>query len=771
MEVSVLVTLEEVGDVSKSCEGDRDMVPCAEVVVKAAEKLINVGKQRAQTSSDKEFQSQMSSACELLDLSSSSLYVASQRLSVDDSQDARSKVVQAAKDVLVVSDDAEIRKIINVAKLVETNTNRLNTVVTMQELISCFKNFTDSAALLTTLANKRQKDLSHDRQREKIIMALNLLKKSIPTVSVAMQSYVKYPNNPQAQTSKMYVIKQLLSAIKDIRDAVENKFVEEDYLDVEEPGFFVSRIDQLIEALSVENRVDLHEDTENWTESVTRHSMLVAHLCTDEFKDKIIKTCQRMLQLKSRVLHLSVTMKLNPDIEKIREDFEETCEILIDESCELEKNVNLALLHLVVEVFKETTEPLERLVKAAMYTQEFECHADKMCQIASFAAASSSDAQRVRAIRSGVSHLEHLDPDIGPAAFAMAKNSKDKMAVRHVKLLMKQWSFELNNLVQVLDEMTDPGMFIHVSEEKVKEDVSTCRGFIMTCDESGISLMCRSMIGRARRVCQVAERIIENHHDAVYRNGLLVYVKQLQKGKLQIAESDDNMTTAKVIAGSAYSSGAIGRAASPRLVVQPDSQQIGGTDFMPAKVDIRSVHEELLQVTGYAAAKYLEKEAEKWEDECNPIVQVAKEMSQQMQHMAEYCKGGDGPLDLSILANVQMSSPEDRNADKILEQNAQNLMKVVMQTLNAAEAVCIKGLKAPVGDTTDEVNAIILATQWQKKLLHQRKVEADQAERDNLGLRRIEEYKPPMLTQIFNRKCKNLLCKQVLIYIVTNQIS
>jgi hypothetical protein len=50
-----------------------------------------------------------------------------------------------------------------------------------------------------------------------------------------------------------------------------------------------------------------------------------------------------------------------------RKDFDECCELFIDELCELEKHVNIALLHLVVDVFKETTEPLERLVKAAMY--------------------------------------------------------------------------------------------------------------------------------------------------------------------------------------------------------------------------------------------------------------------------------------------------------------------------------------------------------------------------------------------------------------------
>lgn len=59
--------------------------------------------------------------------------------------------------------------------------------------------------------------------------------------------------------------------------------------------------------------------------------------------------------------------------------------------------------------------------------------------------------------------MERLDPDIVPAVVAMAKKSQDKMAVRHVKLLMKEWTFELTSLMQVLDEMTDPRIFMQVS--------------------------------------------------------------------------------------------------------------------------------------------------------------------------------------------------------------------------------------------------------------------------------------------------------------------
>ena len=45
--------------------------------------------------------------------------------------------------------------------------------------------------------------------------------------------------------SKSFVINQAQSAVCDIVEAVENKFTDEDYLDVEEPGYFVTKIDQV----------------------------------------------------------------------------------------------------------------------------------------------------------------------------------------------------------------------------------------------------------------------------------------------------------------------------------------------------------------------------------------------------------------------------------------------------------------------------------------------------------------------------------------------
>lgn len=72
--------------------------------------------------------------------------------------------------------------------------------------------------------------------------------------------------------------------------------------------------------------------------------------------------------MKSRGILIQKTATCNPDMSNIHDDYNDICETWIDECCELEKNVNLSLLHLVVEYFKETTQPLERLVKHAVYS-------------------------------------------------------------------------------------------------------------------------------------------------------------------------------------------------------------------------------------------------------------------------------------------------------------------------------------------------------------------------------------------------------------------
>ena len=67
-------------------------------------------------------------------------------------------------------------------------------------------------------------------------------------------------------------------------------------------------------------------------------------------------------------LHKNVTS--SPQYKQLQLDFGDACDGLMQELLDLERHTSAAVLHLVMEVFKETSEPLSRLLKAALSTSK-----------------------------------------------------------------------------------------------------------------------------------------------------------------------------------------------------------------------------------------------------------------------------------------------------------------------------------------------------------------------------------------------------------------
>jgi hypothetical protein len=64
--------------------------------------------------------------------------------------------------------------------------------------------------------------------------------------------------------------------------------------------------------------------------------------------------------------------------------------------------------------------------------------------------------------------------------------------------------------------------------------MNACNGFMLGRDTAGVLTIARSVVGRARRVTRVAEQIIDHDDDPLFRNGLLVFVKELHKGTVMV---------------------------------------------------------------------------------------------------------------------------------------------------------------------------------------------------------------------------------------------
>ena len=69
----------------------------------------------------------------------------------------------------------------------------------------------------------------------------------------------------------------------------------------------------------------------------------------------------------------------------------------------------------------------------------------------------------VRAVKLATSRLEQLHPEIVPAVAAVWRHHGNVAAIRNLKSLVQDWETETTALVQALDAMTDPTVFLSVT--------------------------------------------------------------------------------------------------------------------------------------------------------------------------------------------------------------------------------------------------------------------------------------------------------------------
>ncbi|XP_072026985.1 uncharacterized protein [Amphiura filiformis] len=550
-----------------------NLVPFAQSVLRATEDLVQVGQKLAIDSADEVLQRDMPKACEEMSISGRTILMAVQRLQADQGcQDTRDNMVVAAKKllqttmkVLLVSDDAEVRRIIRAARWVQDRLQLVKSVQSMNALVSSFKGFSESVMLLSSLCDRRQQDLTQKQKKEQILSALTTLKKAVPSLSSAMQMYVKYPHNAQAKASRDYTMRQVSGAIEDIIHAIQKtpQDTKQELSDTREPGHFTTRIQKIVLFLSPNQRLSLDPEFDCLLEGVVRHSMAVASLSREKVRNEIVNTSKQILKNRNIILDQSQSVQDNPAFKQLRADYEESCETLAKELLLIERLVRQAVLYQVVDVFVETTEPLDRMVKASTVRlkekgplQEKTCvrilqplddalhdHVDRMCQLGSFMAASSTNNKRVNVILSAVNALEVVDPEVYPGCIAVRQDNYDKGAVEHLKLIHREWCNEVRRLVGSIDDLVDVERFVELSETSMESDVEECRQAGNMADAVLLGEAANRLLGRAKRVMQVATKHVDNSDDPLYRNGLQVHINSLKQSITLVKNGAHNAVT------------------------------------------------------------------------------------------------------------------------------------------------------------------------------------------------------------------------------------
>jgi len=523
------------------------------------------------------------------------------------------------------------------------------------------------------------------------------------------------------------------------------------------------------------------------------------------------------------------------------------------------------LTALVDDLTAEASAPVDRLAGAALAVSKaelgeriqqqsnFEMQADELkARVArvrthaSKAVENSRHTSKVRCVRVTGDFIDRFTPQVIAAARALADNP-DQPTVEHFQMLRRQWASKAQLLMATLDALPDansaavqdvfqdllsipqvePAQSFEslTEEETVAIAGSSCGRFStlpLATDDGNLQTSSphseRSLIA-ANRALEITsyfdDMALSDKKTSLERSSSFSETDSVPearrlRGPWGSSSETDLMRKALVdelhqrfsSAESLHHSGTRRRhGGHHQRAASISGLSRGDTDWKSTSVEELKARKSSKSIE--LAAKLLQEETDKWEQENNSIVKVAKEMAQQMMQMAKFARRRNRvqnkmeminmakaiasnalvilkfakviveqcvderskndllyyaeylptiSTQLKILSSVKAATPSDISADAMLVKNAQNLMQAVLKTLKAAEAACVKGLRPPENDASaDHTEVADLVFQWKKNLKRQRAIEALTASRDELGLRRREKHlSTPSLVDIVN---------------------
>lgn len=526
-----------------------DLVPSAQQIRQAVESLVLAGQKLVSETPDNDLKLEMPAACDAVKDAGNSLLMATHQLKQQPfSNKVRYNLVDSARNilegtmkVLLVYDEAEIRKIVTSARWVMDRLVLVEAVTSPRGLVVSFKSFTESLMLLATLCNKRQQELSNPRQRDRLLSAMMILKKSIGLLSTSMQAFLKNPTNQQTKASRDYVVGQIMLACTEIIKIVEAR--EDLDQSIEGPGYMAATLEKAHKQLSPHSRLGSGNELDCYLDAIVRSSMSVANSCEGGRKERIVQACQSVLLMRNELAELQKAFLGNPLSQRTRHELDLASEQLSVELKKLDRHVSTAVIDDITTVFADPELPVHNMIQAAtaplldMSVQsqedammrlkgkadEFQKHAARLAEVAKQCAAISADARRVQAINGTADDIEKLAPQLMSAAVRVRQTPTDAGCTEHLGQLRRDWTARIHALTSLVDDITDFNDFVLMTDLNIQKDISCSQEALHQHDIPAVSKASLRMLGRARRVAMATKKEMNVTADPMY------------KGKLQAA--------------------------------------------------------------------------------------------------------------------------------------------------------------------------------------------------------------------------------------------
>nr|XP_032819863.1 uncharacterized protein LOC116947808 isoform X1 [Petromyzon marinus]XP_032819864.1 uncharacterized protein LOC116947808 isoform X1 [Petromyzon marinus]XP_032819867.1 uncharacterized protein LOC116947808 isoform X1 [Petromyzon marinus]XP_032819868.1 uncharacterized protein LOC116947808 isoform X1 [Petromyzon marinus]XP_032819869.1 uncharacterized protein LOC116947808 isoform X1 [Petromyzon marinus] len=560
------------------CDVLLNLEPQAQALAEAAEALAVSSRRLSAESEDETTRREMPAAAERLLVAGHSVLLAALDLRVERRRRRRVAVgrllssaaalVAAMLEVLTISDDTEVRRVERAAEWLHERASALGSVQSAAEFATEARGFSESLLLLTALGESRAAEMqAGGRRRRRLDRALQTTRRCVPLIHTAVRTSLECPGSERAAAGRDRAVRRFSRAVSGVAAAAlkgrrrRSEGGDGEVIPADEgsprdtTGAFADNISRLVAMLRRMNPgAKQEEEQENASEQTVTLDCLVeavaAHAVTvmgetehEGTRRRLSETCQRLLQCRSRLaaqLRAPGTDAESARAPAVSGSFSREREQMLREAAALRRVVTLAVTERVADAFTETTEPLERLLRAwgdrdggdeggrddgalGPLADAFLAHADGMVRGAVLAHASCGDARRALALCNRAALARRLA--------SAARRELAAVGVRALAQsgLRQEWHREVDALLASLCRAVDVrgladavnaslGRFAHRFEDAVRGGGGS----------RDVADTARAMAGRAKLMARAARYFVSNHDDPLFRNGLLALVGPLE---------------------------------------------------------------------------------------------------------------------------------------------------------------------------------------------------------------------------------------------------
>nr|XP_043902135.1 uncharacterized protein LOC122782026 [Solea senegalensis] len=191
----------------------------AQAVARATENMAAVASRQICETGDEVLHMEMSSLLESVSVSGQHVLLAAQKLNIQPSlSEHREDLITATQNVflgvvkvLLVDDDATVRRVVAAADGVLECLAEIGSSLDTKSLLRSFQVFSEALLRLNTLTVERANSLQDPRQRKQLLDSLETLKRCISMLHTATITTIKHPACEQAQAAKRYILEKVQS--------------------------------------------------------------------------------------------------------------------------------------------------------------------------------------------------------------------------------------------------------------------------------------------------------------------------------------------------------------------------------------------------------------------------------------------------------------------------------------------------------------------------------------------------------------------------------